>query len=197
MADPILTPVTRPAQMAQRHWLDPLARQLLKLIEAPRPAVAKAPTPAPWRLDVNRANRADWLRLPGCEPAQADLLLRLQQGGVQLSGCDDLANLLNLSTPQLEAWRPHLLFRWYSEPPAALTGLLDLNRASAAELESLEPLTPARRQRLLRERTRGPFSHMADLQERLGLPAAVVEALIGRVCFGAASSGPELPLQRR
>jgi DNA uptake protein ComE-like DNA-binding protein len=89
------------------------------------------------------------------------------------------------------------LFRWYSEPPAAQTGLIDLNRASAAELESLEPLTPARCQRLLRERARGAFSHMADLQERLGLPAAVVEALIGRVCFGAASSGPELPLQRR
>ena len=32
-----------------------------------------------WRLDVNRASADDWLRLPGIQPAQVDLLLRLQR----------------------------------------------------------------------------------------------------------------------
>ncbi|NDG74850.1 MAG: hypothetical protein EBX49_05835, partial [Synechococcaceae bacterium WB8_1B_136] len=33
-----------------------------------------------WRLDVNRASAADWLRLPGISAPQVDLLLRLQAG---------------------------------------------------------------------------------------------------------------------
>ncbi len=49
-----------------------------------------------WRLDVNRATAADWLRLPGIGPHQVDLLLRLQAGGVQLSGPEDLEQLLEL-----------------------------------------------------------------------------------------------------
>ena len=37
---------------------------------------------------------------------------------------------------------------------------------------------------LCRERRRSSFTDLADLQERLCLPASVVEALIGRVSFG-------------
>jgi hypothetical protein len=102
------------AAMAQRHWLDPLARRLLIAtgqMDTPQPLSTGASSPpeqgaeetqddtlaverelmalrlrqnpglAPrnarevalmadlgWRLDVNRATAADWLRLPGCTP---------------------------------------------------------------------------------------------------------------------------------
>lgn len=177
--------------MAPRHWLDPLARRVLRLVDGPPP-----PAPTPWQIDVNRASRADWMRLPGCRDDQADLLQRLQQGGVQLSGPDDLAQLLDLPQEQLQRWRPHLLFRWYSEPPAPAPGPVDLNRAGAAALDALGLLTPERRARLLRERARRPFSDLADLQHRLGLPPTVVEALIGRVVFGNGVAGPVLPRHR-
>lgn len=178
--------------MAQGHWLDPLARQMLRVLKQPS---KKINPPTPWLIDVNRASLNDWLKLPGCNNSQAELLLRLQQGGVQLSGVADLAQLLELSTAQLEAWKPHLLFRWYSEPPSPNQPPINLNSAVAAELIALEVFNPERYKRLLRERARRPFSDLADLQDRLGLPAAVVEALIGRVSFGQ-GSGPALPSTR-
>jgi DNA uptake protein ComE-like DNA-binding protein len=149
-----------------------------------------------WRLDVNRASAADWLRLPGITPSQVDLLLRLQQGGVQLSGPDDLQRLLELPRQQIEAWEPLLLFRWYGDgaPPPPSRRQVDLNHANPTTLEQQLPqLDASRRARLLRERQRAPFSDLADLQLRLQLPPALVEDLIGKVRFGQGPAGPQLP----
>ena len=187
-----------------RHWLDPMARRVLQFMgdlppDAPRPpAEVPAPDAEPpsWRIDVNRASAGDWLLLPGCSNDQAELLVRLQRGGVQLSGPEDLARLLDLSSQQLERWRPHLLFRWYSEPPVVEQPPLDLNRATDAQLQELG-LSEARRQRLRSERRKAPFRDLADLQERLVLPPEVVESLIGRTSFEPIQrrqrSTPELP----
>jgi DNA uptake protein ComE-like DNA-binding protein len=182
---------------------DPIEQELLalKLEQDPNRRLSNATevrqaAALGWRLDVNRATAADWLRLPGLQPAQVDLLLRLQAGGVQLSGPDDLQRLLELSPGQIEAWAPLLLFRWYGDGAPASTppSQLDLNRAGAAELaRSLPQLGQERSQRLLRERQRAPFLDLADLQQRLQLPAAVVEQLIGKVRFGKGPAGPELP----
>lgn len=149
-----------------------------------------------WRLDVNRATAADWRRLPGLTAPQVDLLLRLQRGGVQLSGPEDLQRLLELPAELVTSWQPLLLFQWYGDggPAPARPSPLDLNRASAMELQQRLPQLDGQRcRRLLRERQRSPFQNLADLQERLQLPAAVVEELIGRVCFGSGPAGPELP----
>jgi DNA uptake protein ComE-like DNA-binding protein len=149
-----------------------------------------------WRLDVNRATAADWQRLPGISADQISLLLRLQRGGVQLSGPEDLQRLLELPSAVVASWQPLLLFRWYGDGPAGAPRPLpiDLNRAPAIELEQRLPqLSPERRQRLLRERRRSPFQDLGDLQERLQLPPALIEELIGRVRFGQGPAGPELP----
>ncbi|MFM7453827.1 MAG: hypothetical protein ACKO1V_07665 [Cyanobium sp.] len=222
--------------MARRHWLDPLARQLLRATgQLPQPAAApgatsQAASPADdhggsverellllrlrqdpgcalrtgeevvqaaalgWRLDVNRASASDWRRLPGISPSQVDLLLRLQAGGVQLSGAEDLQRLLELSDSQLQQWLPVLEFRWYGEtaPAPGPPTRLDLNRATARQLQELG-LEDERLQRLLRERSRQPFRDLADLQQRLCLPASLVEGWIGKVCFGSPPQGPVLP----
>lgn len=231
--------------MAQRHWLDPLARRLLEatgqipprrpagLARPPQPAGPAAAAPGPagraepddaverdllalklrhnpglrlrsaaevrhaaalgWRLDVNRATRGDWLRLPGLEPHHAELLLGLQKGGVQLSGPEDLERLLELPAPTVAAWQPLLEFRWYGTPATPQPeARLDLNQARPADLEALG-LSPERIRRLLRERARAPFRHLADLQARLQFPPALVEGWIGRVRFGSGPSGPTLP----
>ncbi|WP_315858744.1 hypothetical protein [Cyanobium sp. CH-040] len=151
-----------------------------------------------WRLDVNRASASDWLRLPGIRQDQVDLLLRLQAGGVQLSGFDDLQRLLELPPVLLESWMPVLVFRWYGETaaPLAPSVRVDLNRAGQAQLERLG-LSAERGERLLRERTRRPFRDLADLQERLQLPPDLVESWIGKVMFSPATPGPELPPARR
>ncbi len=150
-----------------------------------------------WRLDVNRATAADWLRLPGCSPSQVDLLLRLQVGGVQLSGPEDLQTLLNLGDEQIRCWRPLLDFRWYGDAAPARPAPIDLNRSSADQLRVRLPLEEQRCRRLVQERSRGPYRDLADLQQRLQLPADVVEGLIGRVTFGQGPIGPDLPLPSR
>ncbi|MCP9839389.1 hypothetical protein KBY93_01920 [Synechococcus sp. J7-Johnson] len=146
-----------------------------------------------WRLDVNRATAPDWLRLPGCTPSHVDLLLRLQSGGVQLSGTEDLQNLLHVDGELIRSWTPLLEFRWYGDPPAARPAPLDLNRCRAEQLGAQLALEESRCRRLLQERSRAPFRDLADLQQRLQLPAELVEDLIGRVCFGQGPIGPELP----
>jgi hypothetical protein len=147
-----------------------------------------------WRLDVNRAVGGDWLRLPGCTPDQVDLLLRLQAGGIQLSGPEDLQQVLAIGEEQVRLWQPVLVFRWYDTPPAPHPSLtIPVNQAGSAELETLPGLSPERRQRLLRERARQPFRDLADLQLRLQFPPAVVEQWIGRVSFAPGPAGPVLP----
>jgi hypothetical protein len=149
-----------------------------------------------WRLDVNRATAADWRRLPGCRSEQIDLLLRLQAGGVQLSGPDDLQQLLGLDEQRLAAWLPLLSFQWYGVP-AETPAPVAVNRATAAELEGRLGLSPERCRRLLGERARSPFRDLAELQQRLQLPAALVETWIGQVVFDPAPGGPVLPPTRR
>jgi DNA uptake protein ComE-like DNA-binding protein len=148
-----------------------------------------------WSLDVNRATAADWRRLPGCGSEWVDLLLRLQKGGVQLSGPEDLQAVLQLDGAILASWLPLLRFRWYGEPPPpAGPEPLALNQASASDLAALPELTPERCARLLRERARRPYRDLADLRDRLGLPPAVAEQWIGRVSFEPGRPGPDLPL---
>ena len=182
--------------MPQRHWLDPLARQVLQATgQLPRPVVAAPQPPAPptWTMDVNRASRDQWMELPGCGADRADLLVRLQQGGVQFSCADDLFRLLELPADLTALWQPHLIFHWHGDAPLQpVEAPIDVNTAAIADLQRLQ--WPENRiQRLLQERRRQGFQDLADLQERLCLPASTVESLIGRVCFGKRRAGPSLP----
>jgi DNA uptake protein ComE-like DNA-binding protein len=181
---------------------DIVERDLLALRLAQNPALAlrtatevRHAAALGWSLDVNRATAADWGRLPGCGREQVDLLLRLQKGGVQLSGPEDLRAVLELDAALLASWLPLLSFRWYGEPPAPAGPVpVAVNLASARDLAALPELTAERCARLLRERARGSFRDLADLRDRLGLPPAVVERWIARVSFEPGRPGPDLPL---
>ena len=188
--------------MARQHWLDPLARKLLQATgDLPQDPVQAKPesraTPGPaetWSLDVNRATPEQWRQLPGCSEAMVDVLMRLQQGGVQFSQLDDLALLLNLPADLKELWTPHLVFRWHGDSPVLPEQPpLDLNAVAPTLLEQTLNWPKPRLQRLIQERRLKPFEHLADLQERVCLPPDAVEQLIGRVSFGARPSGPSLP----
>ena len=188
--------------MPRSHWLDPLARRVLQatgqLPASPRPAPAQplltVPEPSAWVMDVNRASRDQWLQLPGCSQDTADLLVRLQRGGVQFASADDLFRLLELPSDLVRLRTPHLLFQWHGDaPPQPQAAPLDLNNASADQL-ALLGWSEQRLANLMRERRRAGFKDLADLQERLCLPASSVEALIGRVSFCSRRAGPSLPL---
>ena len=172
--------------MPRSHWLDPLARRVLQatgqLPAPPKPALPQrepiAPEPPAWVMDVNRASRDQWL----------------QRGGVQFASADDLFRLLELPSDLARLWSPHLLFQWHGDaPPQPQAAPLDLNNASDDQL-ALLGWPEQRLANLMRERRRAGFKDLADLQERLCLPASSVEALIGRVSFGSRGAGPSLPL---
>ncbi len=191
----------RTEALQENEHQEAVERELLALRLAQQPALrlrdaeeVRRAAQLGWSLDVNRASAADWLRLPGCQIEQADLLLRLQAGGVQLSGPEDLQRLLALDDRLLQAWLPLLRFHWYGEPAAAAgPAPVAVNRAVAAELQGRLGLSPERCQRVLRERGRAPFRDLADLQQRLQLPPALVESWIGKVAFDPPPSGPALP----
>lgn len=191
----------RPPAAAQEDPQEAIARDLLALQLAQQPGrplrdggEVRHAAALGWRLDVNRATASDWLRLPGCTPDQADLLQRLQAGGVQLSGPEDLERLLQLTPDQLACWLPLLDFRWYGAPPApADAATIAVNAAPAAVLRQLAGLDEAVLGRLLQARRQRPFQDLADLQQRLALPAALIEAWIGRLSFAPPPPGPSLP----
>lgn len=189
-----------PAHAAEQEQQEAIERELLALQLAQQPGrrlrsaeEVKRAAALGWRLDVNRATAADWLRLPGCSADQADLLQRLQAGGVQLSGPEDLQRLLQLEPERLRSWLPLLEFRWYGSPPIAPSAPVAVNGAPALQLRRLEGLGEPELARLLQERSRRPFRDLADLQQRLALPAAVIEGWIGRVSFEPPPPGPRLP----
>ena len=191
-----------PKAMSRQHWLDPLARKLLQATgDLPPDPVRAKPKPREtpsaadtWTLDVNRATPEQWQKLPGCSEDMVDVLMRLQRGGVQFSQLDDLALLLNLPADLIGLWTPHLVFRWHGDTPVLPEQPpLDLNAAAPTLLEETLKWPKPRLQRLIQERRRKPFEHLADLQERVCLPPDAVEQLIGRVSFGARPSGPSLP----
>ncbi len=205
--------------MVQSHWLDPLARQLLKFagqlprklnkskqkrtsqeelieleIEALRGKNCHEKNNVSFFVDVNRATATEWRQLPGCTEEMIHLLIRLQKGGVQLSGAEDLSQLLNLSPSLSDKWFPHLIFRWYGNAPSINPkALLDINCESAKAIKLGLQWEEERIKRLIRERQKEPFKNLADLQERMTLPASVIEELIGNVSFSPKRAGPTLP----
>ncbi len=203
--------------MPRRHWLDPLARQVLRAT-GQLPLNKKHPNPTSISrkdaieneleqirqkqakslellcIDVNRATASQWRQLPGCTESMIHLLMRLQKGGVQLSGHEDLSKLLELPEKILKDWEPHLIFHWYGNLPEDKESyLIDMNNANPKSLLSILNWTEERFDRLLRERERRPFENLADLQERLVLPPSSIEKLIGVVYFGSKAKGPSLP----
>ena len=169
-------------------------------------------------MDVNRASRDQWLQLPGCSQDTADLLVRLQQGGVQFACADDLFRLLELPSDLARLWIPILDLPMARRCSTAAPGRsLDLNNAGAEQL-ALLGWPEQRLANLLRERRRSAFQNLADLQERLCLgqqrgsldrpgefrqppcrpqPAtALMQGDLFSTGALAFSKGPDLPLQR-
>ncbi len=129
-------------------------------------------------VDVNRATVDDWLRLPGLSIRQAQGLVRLRQGGVQFHCLEDLAVALGVTAEHLQPLTPILSFCFYEEPGGTLPAV-SLNQASTQQLCAIPSMPRDLAQALVQERSRhGPYQDLADLQRRLGLPAALVQSLM-------------------
>ncbi|SAY38483.1 hypothetical protein [Candidatus Synechococcus spongiarum] len=144
------------------------------------------------QLDVNRATAAQWQRLPGMRWQWIERLLQLQRQGAHLHDSAELGQQLGVSPTLLRLWQPILVFRSHGNPPR-LPLLIDVNGASGHQLCSLPGLDGDQVVLLLRERQRGRFLSLADLQSRLRLPDPMMAALAGRLHCGRGPVPPDLP----
>lgn len=160
------------------------------------------------RLDVNRATVDDWLRLPGLSIHQARTLVELNQSGVAFYCLDDIAAALSLPLQRLQPLAPLLQFCHYDSHGdnhydshgdsshfglASLDSLdsldslepiqpVNLNRASLDQLMQIPGLELAQAQAVLRERQRGAYRNLSDLQQRLQWSGQTIARLMYYLC---------------
>jgi DNA uptake protein ComE-like DNA-binding protein len=131
------------------------------------------------RIEVNQARVDDWLRLPGFSIHQARQLSQLTVAGVQFLDLEDLGAALGVAPQQLEPLKPILSFTYCDPDSSLLPQRLPINQANAQQLSTIPYLSPGLINQILAERQRGgPFTHLADLQQRLHLNGELVAQLM-------------------
>lgn len=152
------------------------------------------------RLDPNRAPEVELERLPGVGPSTARAIVAAREDGGAFRWREDLLRVRGIGPATLTKLRPHLALgpappgRAASDaggsarPGAGSVGgtarRIDVNRASARELEALPGVGPALARRIVELRRRkGRLAGAEDLLEVRGIGPARLEALRDRVSF--------------
>ncbi len=145
------------------------------------------PLAASERLDPNRASAAELDRLPGVGPATAAAVVASRAADGPFRRPEDLTRVKGIGASAVRRMAPHLDFGAGDPPapravPPARTTVVDLNRATAAELESLPGVGPALAGRIVALRARkGRFARVDDLLEVAGIGPATLERIRKRV----------------
>lgn len=123
-------------------------------------------------IDANQAMVDDWLRLPGMSIHQARALVALRQSGVQFHSLEDVAAALSVPLQRLQPLQPILRFCYYDAASPCTPPPVPLNTASAEQLSRVPAIDLFLARAIVEERDRhGRFQTMADLQQRMALPA--------------------------
>lgn len=150
-----------------------------------------------YRIDLNRASRAELLQLPGVGPGLVERIDAYRHATGGFRSVDELRQVQGVGPVLLEQVRPWVMASGPASPmarevpsggteaprPAAgrkeaqLTGRIDINRASAEELQRLPGIGPKLSQRLVEERSKGPFRSAEDLRRVSGIGPKTVERL--------------------
>lgn len=161
------------------------------------------PVPAILRLDINLADSIDWVQLPGIGPVLAARIVRFREmkGGFQ--GVDDLREVYNLPPTLLEDLQGQLYFNPQTIPAGKAHAVktayqgprLNLNLATAADLEQLPGIGAVLSQRIINYRdARRGFDHVDDLKKVYQLSEETLAAIRPFVFVEAApaalNSGP-------
>ena len=164
---------------------------------AARPT-ALEPGALTYRVDLNRADRAQLLQLPGVGKATADRIeaYRLAHGGFQ--SVDELLWVGGVGPVLLERLRPLVCVETTegageagpAGPPTRvpvapvtrgkkpeLTGAVDINRAKPEELQRLPGIGPRMSERIVATRAKGPFRSADELRRVPGIGAKTLERL--------------------
>lgn len=148
------------------------------ILEGPEARIAPPSDPLLVALpvDVNLADAAALDALPGVSRSQAAAIVGDRQRRGPYYTLEDLARVSGISAAKVEALRPFLTVGDIGpKPPAAP---LNLNTATAVELEALPGIGPVTAARIVVDRAeRGPYVRVDDLKRVKGIGQATVERL--------------------
>jgi competence ComEA-like helix-hairpin-helix protein len=147
-----------------------------------------------YRIDLNRADRPELLQLPGVGDAMAQRIedYRREHGGFR--NVDELMAIHGIGPATRERLRDFVEVRTERTEDApesakkdkatatkksgAWTGpAIDLNRATAEDLQRLPGIGPKLAQRILDERNKAPFREVGDLRRVNGIGPKKLEQL--------------------
>lgn len=130
-------------------------------------------------IDPNTADAAALDTIPGVSTGLAEALVAERAAHGPYRSFEALTRAPGVTPAVLEGLRPFLAVR---DP-----GPIDLNRASAGELETLPGIGPALARRIVEDRlANGPFTTPAELARVDGVPASVVATVAPLVRCGDA-----------
>jgi len=185
--------------LATRPGQPPGEVQLLATLPPQSPAAHRdsilaleRPLGAGERIDADRASPQELARLPRVGLALAKAIVADREARGPFGGTEGLDRVPGVGPGLLAALGPHLTFSGVPNPPAAAaslptappapTALLDLNSATAEELERLPGIGAAKARAIVANRERhGTFSRVADLDRVRGFGPAAVARLSGLV----------------
>ena len=149
-------------------------------VEAQREASVRAGAPlGPGEVvDPDLASARELARVPGIGPSLARRIVADREARGPFRTPEGLDRVPGVGPGTLRRAGPHLRFAGGPIQPA----VLDLNSASAEELERLPGLGPARARAVLAYReAHGPFASIEDLSRVPGIGRKLVQALAERV----------------
>lgn len=149
------------------------------------------PLGAEERVDVNEADERELDRLPGVGPALARAIVEDRKRNGPFSSIADLERVPGLGSSKVARLGPHVALptgsprrdaggaqeRWRTRTTVA-TKRVDVNRASAADLQALPGIGPTRAEAIVRWREEhGRFRSVEDLLDVPGIGSATLERL--------------------
>jgi competence protein ComEA len=160
------------------------------------------------RIDLNRASRAELMQVPGVGPQLAERIVAERDGRGRFGRVDDLAGIHGIGEATLNRIRPWVTVeagepigspsatepdRLTRKPPGPThtvkkpnipDRLIDLNTATAAELDKLPGIGPVLAGRIVAERDKKAFAKVEDLRRVSGIGQKKLEAIRPLVTVG-------------
>jgi len=156
------------------------------------------------RIDVNRADRAELLQIPGIGPNLAERIEEYRRDHGGFRSVEELRRVRGIGPTLLARLRPWVCVEGEDEldedtTTATVTKtpiitatkkgtgtaeLIDVNSATVAELRTLPGIGPKLSQAIIDERKRAPFKSVDDLRRVHGIGAKTVDKLRSYVTVG-------------
>lgn len=165
-------------------------------------------------LDLNAADRTELLQIPGVGPGMADAILAHRDTFGSFQSIDELDSVRGIGARTLDKLRPWLTVDARAvpkqaepkvetlvrpplpplPPPPQLSVVqpkklepgkqIDINTATAEELQQLPAIGPKLAERMIAERTKQPFESVEDLRRVSGIGVKTLEKLRPHVVVG-------------